>query len=156
MDGNSRTVFSYFPRAGIIQPKFIAAAQLRKILSKNAVTAAPALHCAVSLKAPVRSRAHRAGRRAAAARREFQSRRCYHREHADVSRLIAANYRFVTMRPASAHFQRHSRTCINVRLTTPARFLASFNGRGPISFFNAGRDNAREAGQEKTGQSEGV
>lgn len=38
MDGNSWTVFSYFPRAGIIQPKFIAAAQLRKILSKNAVT----------------------------------------------------------------------------------------------------------------------
>jgi hypothetical protein len=65
MDGNSRTVFSYFPRAGIIQPKFIAAAQLRKILSKNAVTAAaPAPHhCAVSLKAAVRSRAHRAGRR---------------------------------------------------------------------------------------------
>lgn len=38
MDGNSWTVFSYFPRAGIIQRKFIAAAQLRKILSKNAVT----------------------------------------------------------------------------------------------------------------------
>jgi len=40
MDGNSWTVFSYFPRADIIQPKFIAAAQLRKILSKNVVTAA--------------------------------------------------------------------------------------------------------------------
>lgn len=135
MDGNSWTVFSYFRRAGIIQPKFIAAAQLRKILSKNAVTAAPnSIVLRFVKSAPVRSRI--ADRELLG--REFQSCRLF-REHVNVSRLIAANYRFVTMQPRRALI---SKDIVERALTRLTTCVPSFNSRTLIHlwFFNVKKD----------------
>lgn len=99
MDGNSWTVFSYFPRAGIIQPKFIAAAQLRKILSKNAVTTPGTTLASLSL-SPSSLLCHfvKSAESSRIADRQLLIERvpiAYYRSrtHENASRLIAVNYR---------------------------------------------------------------